>query len=419
MSIAPKIDEIREVLGNLNVDLGCFVETWLQKHIPDQIVAAAGYNLIRRDRCVGQHGGVCAYVRKTIKYHVLENLFNVSFKVLWLTLRPSWLPRGITNVIVGIVYHPPSADDPLMIHYLYESLTSIESQFPNSGTILLGDFNKLKVSRNKNAFNLKQIIKFPTCGGNILDLVMTDLDKFCDNPRKLSPFGLSDHDTIMVQTRVCSHDPNVSFHTKSRDLRPTKRLALRQYLEEVNVEELVNNQILCNDKVKTLELIINTGLDAIAPIKKKIIITNEPSWMSLSLKRLIHSCQKAFTQGDPIKFRCLRNQVNRERKRLRAKYYDAKVKQLRSCAPAIWWKEIKRLCGMSEQVGRREDTAAILSNIENNLDSSSLSLDDLANEINQEFLRPMSDINPLLPSNQQADADRRSEGLCVFGIFRL
>ncbi len=90
MSIAPKIDEIREVLGNLNVDLGCFVETWLQEHTVDQIIAAAGYNLIRRERCVGQHGGVCAHVQKTIrKYHVLENLFDASFKVLWLTLAAS------------------------------------------------------------------------------------------------------------------------------------------------------------------------------------------------------------------------------------------------------------------------------------------------------------------------------------------
>ena len=53
MSIAPKIDEVREVLKNLNVDLGCFVETSLQEHVPDQIVSAAGYNKIRRDRCVG------------------------------------------------------------------------------------------------------------------------------------------------------------------------------------------------------------------------------------------------------------------------------------------------------------------------------------------------------------------------------
>ena len=45
-------------------------------------------------------------------------------------------------------------------------------------------------------------------------------------------------------------------------------------------------------------------------------------------KKLIRKRQKAFTQGDLMAFRKLRNQVNRERKNLRAKYYDAKVKQL-------------------------------------------------------------------------------------------
>ena len=61
MSIAPRIDEIRLVLNNLNVDLGFFVETCFQEHIPDLSVSAAGYNLIRRDRCVGRRGGICAY----------------------------------------------------------------------------------------------------------------------------------------------------------------------------------------------------------------------------------------------------------------------------------------------------------------------------------------------------------------------
>jgi hypothetical protein len=75
---------------------------------------------------------------------------------------------------------------------------------------------------------------------------------------------------------------------------------------------------------------------------------------------------------------------------------------------------------MSEQVSRREDTVAVLSNIEHNSDSSSPSLDELANEINQAFLRPMSDFNQLLPSNRQADAGGRSEGFCVseFSVFK-
>jgi hypothetical protein len=50
---------------------------------------------------------------------------------------------------VGIVYHPPSADWPVN-DTLLVCLTSIEYQFPNSGTTLL------KVWRIKNAFNLNK-----------------------------------------------------------------------------------------------------------------------------------------------------------------------------------------------------------------------------------------------------------------------
>ena len=115
---------------------------------------------------------------------VSKNLFDTRFEVLWLTIRPSRLPRGIPNIILGIVYHPPGADCLSMIQYLYECLTIMESEFPNNGTILLGDFNKLKVSRIQNAFKLKQVVKFPTRGRNILDLILTDLDKFYDSPRE-------------------------------------------------------------------------------------------------------------------------------------------------------------------------------------------------------------------------------------------
>ena len=307
-----------------------------------------------------------------------------------------------------------------MIQYLYECLTIIESEFPNNGTILLGDFNKLKVSRIQNAFKLKQVVKFPTRGRNILDLILTDLDKFYDSPRKLPPFGLSDHDSVFVPPLARSQVPNPTYRTKSRDLRPTKRLALTRYLEEVNVNQLVNKQISCDDKAKTFEMIINTGLDAIAPIKEKVITTNEPPWVSSSFKKLIRNRQKAFTQGDLMAFRKLRNQVNRERKKLRAKYYDAKVKQLESCAPATWWKEIKRLSGISEHVSRREDMVSMLSNIERNSDPNSPGEAELANEINQAFLRPMTDFTPLLPNYWQTNTDGRSEAFCVseFSVFK-
>ena len=170
-----------------------------------------------------------------------------------------------------------------MIQYLYECLTIIESEFQNNGTILLGDFNTLKVSRIQNLFKLKQVVKFPTHGRNILDLILTDLDKFHDSPRKLPPFGLSDHDSVFVPPLARSQVPNPTYRTKYRDLRPTKRLALTV------VNQVVNTQISCDDKAKTFEMIINTGLDAITPTKEKVIITNESPWMSSSFKKQIRN----------------------------------------------------------------------------------------------------------------------------------
>jgi hypothetical protein len=77
-----------------------------------------------------------------------------------------------------------------MINYLFESLVSLETKFPNSGIILSGDFNKLNVHLLKKGFKLRQIINFPTRGNNILDLILTNMKTFYDSPNIRPPFGL-------------------------------------------------------------------------------------------------------------------------------------------------------------------------------------------------------------------------------------
>ena len=141
---------------------------------------------------------ICVYVRRTIKYKVLQNLFNTNFEAIWLVLNPPRLPRGILNIILCTVYHPPRADDLSMLNYLYECLTIVEAEFPSCGIIMLEDFNKLNTFRLRNGFKLKQIIKFPTRGQNTLDLILTTLKSFYGDPNKLLPFGLSDHVSIKV-----------------------------------------------------------------------------------------------------------------------------------------------------------------------------------------------------------------------------
>ena len=58
MSLAPKIDEIRYVAENANLDCVCITESWLKDHVHDNVVALNGFNTVRKDRVDIIHGGV-------------------------------------------------------------------------------------------------------------------------------------------------------------------------------------------------------------------------------------------------------------------------------------------------------------------------------------------------------------------------
>ena len=98
-----------------------------------------------------------------------------------------------------------------MRNYLYESMSRIEAQFSDCGVILLGDFNKLDLSRFANAFGVKQVVSFSTRGQSKLDLVFTNLNAFYDVPKKLPPFGLFDNATVEVQPLEREKLPSQKF----------------------------------------------------------------------------------------------------------------------------------------------------------------------------------------------------------------
>ena len=66
MSLAPKINEIRKVVQNANLDLVCITESWLKDHIDNNSVTISGYNMICLDRTDAKHGGICLYVKESI-----------------------------------------------------------------------------------------------------------------------------------------------------------------------------------------------------------------------------------------------------------------------------------------------------------------------------------------------------------------
>ena len=156
-----------------------------------------------RDRQETIHGGVCMYVKETIPFSILDNLNdeNGLLEVLWVKLRPTRLPRGISSIVAGIVYHPLKATNSPMLDYLTKCLIELEAKHPNCGIVVLEDLNQLNEARLKFNFNLKQIVHFPTRGKSFLDRILTNLKDYYDPPMERPKFGLSDHSSVEVQPK--------------------------------------------------------------------------------------------------------------------------------------------------------------------------------------------------------------------------
>jgi hypothetical protein len=82
-SHSPNIDEIRATISHANLDFFCITETWLKDHIDSHVVGIAGYNIVRLDRKVISHEGVCMYVRDSVRHNVLLDLMDKILEVLW------------------------------------------------------------------------------------------------------------------------------------------------------------------------------------------------------------------------------------------------------------------------------------------------------------------------------------------------
>ena len=318
--------------------------------------------------------------------------------------RSTRLPRGISSIVAGVVYHAPKAANSPVLDYLTKCLIELEAKHPNCGIILLGDLNQLNEARLKSNFNLKQTVHLPTRGKSFLDRILTNLKDYYDPPMERPKFGLSDHSSVEVQPKQQAKTSQSKQTVISRDLRPSKRRAMRTYLEQVDVSAMISAVDSCEEKVSVLKTVVHTGLDYVLPLKTKTVISAEPPWINPTLKKLIKKRQRALSQGRHAEFTLLRNHINRERKSCRSKYYESRVEHLKECSPADWRKEFKRLGGVTNSHGAKDSVLKSVHHLEG---VSDLTPKDLANHINTAFLTPTEAFEPL-PNNRFQDDSAQS-----------
>ncbi len=64
---------LRVLTPSRNIDVILLTETWLSCKIDDKELCVNGYSLLRRDRRMGIHGGVAAFIKTSLSYEILAD----------------------------------------------------------------------------------------------------------------------------------------------------------------------------------------------------------------------------------------------------------------------------------------------------------------------------------------------------------
>jgi len=195
------------------------------------------------------------FIKDSIISQERTELQSDEHEVLWLDVLPRRLPRGISSIDIGVVYHPPGADNESMRDYLRDCPTKIEGLNPNCGVIFAGDFNKLEAKSTFRLFQLKHLINFQTRGPNTLYQIFNNLSEFYVDAKRLPPFGLSDHLTMAMPPKVREKSSKPKSKViKIRDKRPSKKSSVGRYLSNIPLANFLSDDKSSEEKLATFTI---------------------------------------------------------------------------------------------------------------------------------------------------------------------
>ena len=82
--------------------------------------------------------------------------------------------------------------------------------------------------------------------------------------------------TIDLQPKIRSQQPKQRLTIQSRDMRPSNRLAMHTYFQEIDVAALVKTKDKCAEKLEIFQSIQKNCLDQVVPLRTRTIHLNEP-----------------------------------------------------------------------------------------------------------------------------------------------
>ncbi|KAL0151264.1 hypothetical protein M9458_053455 [Cirrhinus mrigala] len=365
--------------------------------IPDDNATVTGFHTVRADRdCVGsgkcKGGGLAVLVNNRwcnpAHITVKERICNPDVELCAVGLRPYYLPREFSHVVMVILYAPPSANPSIACDTIHSVIARIQTQHPSAFIAISGDFNHINLDKTLPTFT--QFVNCPTREGRIIDLLYAnERDAYSSSP--LPPLGRSDHNLIHL----------TPFYVPLVKRLPATSKIVRRWTEEANETlqgcfEVTDWQALCEPHGQDIDGItecitgyINFCVDTIVPVRTVNCYPNNKPWVTKDIKAILNRKKKAFRERNKVEVRATQRD-------LRIKIREAKEKYRRKLEWKLQQNNMRELwSGMRTITGYKlSSSGGINGSVER------------ANELNHFFNR-FDTVTPIHPSNDSSAAERQ------------
>ena len=197
-SLIPKIGNFALDMDDRECDISFLTEVWEKlenkKHQfkLEELLELKGIQYISTPRPGARRGGGAAIAVRMAKFFISK--LNIaapgSVEVVWGMLKPVTITGKISKIIVCcFYYHPPrSKKNSVLLSHLTTTLQSLLTTYPGAGIVISGDRNSIDIQSLLGIEpSLRQMVKNPTRGPKILDVILSNLHCFYDDVQIIPP----------------------------------------------------------------------------------------------------------------------------------------------------------------------------------------------------------------------------------------
>ena len=341
--------EIEEILVLNNVGIAVFCETWLKDETIDRLPFKLyqKFHHIRKN-VLRSSGGVSILVENSLPASKLDIQIPDNIECIWVTVRPEWLPRSVSNIVICGVYYPglnslysPKQED--LIFHIITSVQYLKRKYVNPLFFIMGDFNDLPIDSIIAVCEFKQVVKVITRGDATLDLIFTNKsNSLFEEPVSLPKIGDGDHFPVLYLPKNYIPPKNKKKTVNMRKFPKSTKNHFGAWISSFDWGQLYGISDV-NEKISYFSVLLWKVINIYFPLLKFVISSTDKEWVTPKIKDLFSKRQKAHFEGKFETRDSLAKIIKKEIKVAKREFHESKVGVFENTDPKEWYRHINNI----------------------------------------------------------------------------